>query len=274
MYNSLISGISISLYLLTASILAWHLFKLRSNYAKEPSSLRKVLVLGIGLIAVVFHAILLYGDLFSVEGIDLGVFNSISLITLLIAFTLLIASFSNPVENLGILLFPFAALAILLSQLFPFQHLMLIAQASEIRIHIVLSIIAYSLLTIAAVQALVLAFQDRHLRNRKPGGFIRALPPLQTMESLLFQMIALGFIVHTLSIITGIMYLEDMFAQHLAHKTVLSLIAWLVFATLLWGRWRFGWRGATAIRWTLGGFSALALSYVGSKWVTEIILGR
>ena len=274
MYNSLISGISISLYLVTAAILAWHLFKLRGNYAKDAKTLNKSGVLALGLIAAVLHGVLLSNDLFVAEGINLGVFNSISLIAMLIAFTLLIAAFSNPVENLGILLLPFAALAILLSQLYPIQHTLLIAQASELRTHIILSIIAYSLLTIAAVQALVLAFQDRHIRNRKPGGFIRALPPLQTMESLLFQMITFGFIVHSLSLVTGIMFLEDMFAQHLAHKTVLSVIAWLVFATLLWGRWRFGWRGATAIRWTLGGFSSLALSYVGSKWVMEIILER
>jgi ABC-type uncharacterized transport system permease subunit len=137
-----------------------------------------------------------------------------------------------------------------------------------------MSVLAYSLLSIAAVQAVALAIQDHHLRTKRPGGFIRALPPLQTMETLLFQMISAGLVVLTLSLITGMIYLEDMFAQHLVHKTILSLLAWLVFATLLWGRWRFGWRGATAIRWTLSGFFVLLLAYIGSKWVLEILLQR
>ena len=74
--------------------------------------------------------------------------------------------------------------------------------------------------------------------------------------------------------VSGIMYLKDMFAQHLAHKTILSIAAWLVFAILLVGRWRFGWRGRTAIRWTMSGFVTLLLAYLGSKWVLEILLGR
>jgi ABC-type uncharacterized transport system permease subunit len=137
-----------------------------------------------------------------------------------------------------------------------------------------MSVLAYSLLSIAAVQSVLLAIQDKHLREKRPGGFIRSLPPLQTMETLLFQLIGLGLTILTLSLISGVIYLDDMFAQHLVHKTILSMTAWVVFATLLWGRWKFGWRGRTAIRWTLTGFVVLLLAYMGSKWVTEIMLGR
>jgi ABC-type uncharacterized transport system permease subunit len=94
------------------------------------------------------------------------------------------------------------------------------------------------------------------------------------MENLLFQMLTAGFILLSLSLFSGILFLEDLFAQHLAHKTVFSIIAWLVFGTLLWGRWRFGWRGRTAIRWTLSGFFFLMLAYFGSKLVLEIVLQR
>jgi ABC-type uncharacterized transport system permease subunit len=124
------------------------------------------------------------------------------------------------------------------------------------------------------MHAILLAVQDSHIRNKHPGGFIRALPPLQTMENLLFQMLTAGFILLSLSLFSGILFLEDLFAQHLAHKTVFSIIAWLVFGTLLWGRWRFGWRGRTAIRWTLSGFFFLMLAYFGSKLVLEIVLQR
>ena len=145
---------------------------------------------------------------------------------------------------------------------------------TPLEIHILISIVAYSLLSIAAVQALLLTVQDHHLRNKKPGGFIRALPPLQSMETLLFQIIAFGFVLQSLSLVTGFVFLENMMAQHLVHKTILSIIAWAVFGILLWGRWQFGWRGRTAIRWTLGGFVLMVLGYLGSKMVLEIIIGQ
>ncbi len=94
------------------------------------------------------------------------------------------------------------------------------------------------------------------------------------MESLLFQMITAGFVLLGVALITGFIYLDDIFAQHQVHKTVLSITAWVIFAVLLWGRLQFGWRGRTAIRWTLGGFVFLMLAYFGSKLVLEIVLQR
>ena len=94
------------------------------------------------------------------------------------------------------------------------------------------------------------------------------------MERLLFRMIAVGFILLSVSLLSGLVFLEDIFAQHLIHKTVLSIAAWGVFALLLWGRWRLGWRGRIAIRWTLAGFAVLMLAYFGSKFVLELVLQR
>jgi ABC-type uncharacterized transport system permease subunit len=112
------------------------------------------------------------------------------------------------------------------------------------------------------------------LRHRQPGGFLRGIPPLTTMEALLFQMIGAGFVLLTITLVSGLFFLEDFFAQHLVHKVTLSFVAWGVFGVLLWGRWRFGWRGRTAIRWTLSGFAFLVLAYFGSKLVLELILQR
>jgi ABC-type uncharacterized transport system permease subunit len=169
---------------------------------------------------------------------------------------------------------PIAAVGLTLDLLFHTHHVMVERRALGLDLHIIFSILAYSLLAIAAAQAVLLAIQESHLRRKRPGGFMRALPPLETMETLLFQMIGLGFVMLTLALIKGFVFLQDIFAQHLVHKTVLSIAAWVVFATLLWGRWRFGWRGRTAIRWTLVGFVALALAYFGSKLVLELLLGR
>jgi ABC-type uncharacterized transport system permease subunit len=100
------------------------------------------------------------------------------------------------------------------------------------------------------------------------------LPPLQTMEKLLFEIIGFGLLLLTLSIASGFFFLENMFAQHLAHKTFFSLIAWAIFATLLTGRIKYGWRGITATKWTISGFIALMLAYFGTKFVLELVLQR
>jgi len=187
---------------------------------------------------------------------------------------LLISAYRRP---LGALCVPFlllAAVSILLAMTIVSQHVLLINVAWQLQVHIIVSIFAYSILTIAIVQAALLAIQDRRLRNHRPGGLIRVLPPLQDMESFLFQLIAIGFILLTISLLTGTLFIDDMFARHLAHKTVLSIIAWTIFLVLLWGRYRLGWRGKTAMRWTLWGFLTLMLAYLGSKLVLELILQR
>jgi ABC-type uncharacterized transport system permease subunit len=271
MHTTFISIIAIVLYLIVGALLGWRLFVHKEPVAKSPTFAKPGLII-VGLIAVALHGYVLYDNMITHEGLNIGFFNAGSLVTWLMSLTLLLAATVNPVENLAVFLLPFTALVVLLSQLFPVQHILVTREAVEIKMHILMSIMASSLLSIAAVHALLLAVQERHLRNRHPGGFIRALPPLQTMENLLFQMIGLGFFLLSLSLITGMIYLEDMFEQHIAHHTILSIVAWVVFAILLWGRWKFGWRGMTAIRWTLGGFVTLVLAYFGSKWVVEILL--
>jgi ABC-type uncharacterized transport system permease subunit len=189
-----------------------------------------------------------------------------------ILLLLMLSALSKPVENLGIILLPLAALAIALELIYPSSHFLPADSPWGLRVHVLISLIAYALLTMASVQAILLAIQDHHLHARHPGGFIRALPPLQTMESLLFEMIGIGFFLLTLSLFSGFLFLEDMFEQRLVHKSVLSIAAWLVFGLLLWGRYRFGWRGQKALTWTLVGFVVLMLAYFGSKFVIELLL--
>lgn len=260
--------VAVPAYLATAVLLA-----LRLTGRVPPLLAGKARILLLALAAVLLHAALLYRQLFTPDGINFGFFNALSLLTWLIALLLTLTAFQRPVENLGIAVLPLAAIAVLLELAFPSNHV-LQPQRDMLDIHIIISITAYSILSLAAVQAILIAIQDKHLREKHPGGFIRALPPLQTMESLLFQMIAVGFLMQSLSLVSGFLYLDDMFAQHLVHKTFFSLLAWLVFAVLLWGRWRFGWRGKTAIRWTLSGFVSLLLAYLGSKLVLELLLGH
>lgn len=220
------------------------------------------------------HGLALYNLVLTPSGLDLGFYHALSTVTWLMVFLLLAASFSRPLENLGAVLLPLAALALFLELVLPGGSFRPGTTELGLEFHIFIALLSYSLLSLAALQAAVLAVQNQHLHNHRPGGLIRALPPLQHMESLLFQMIGLGFALLSLTLATGFVYLEDMFAQRVAHKTILSIAAWIIFATLLWGRFQFGWRGRIAIRWTLGGFVALLLAFLGSKLVLEVVLQR
>ena len=112
------------------------------------------------------------------------------------------------------------------------------------------------------------------MRRREFHGWLKALPPLVQLESLLFRTIAVGFGLLTATLLTGVLFVENLFAQHLVHKTVLSILSWLAFGALLYGRRRHGWRGAKAVRWTLAAMGLLVLAYFGSKGVLELVLHR
>jgi ABC-type uncharacterized transport system permease subunit len=169
-------------------------------------------------------------------------------------------------------LFPLAAIILGLDAILdPLPHLLPV-HTGAMAVHILTSMVAFSLLMIAALQSVLLAIQNNQLKRHPPTRFILLLPSLQTMETLLFQMITTGVLVLTVSLGTGFLFLHDLFAQHLAHKTVLSLLAWIIFCAILAGRQRYGWRGRVAVNWILAGFLLLLLGYFGSKFVLEQIL--
>lgn len=144
----------------------------------------------------------------------------------------------------------------------------------ELTAHILLSMAAAALLLAAAVTALVLVFLERRLRARRLQDLPSVLPPLDALEKVMFRLIASGFALLTLALLTGFVFVTNLWAQHLQHKTILSCIAWVIFGVLLIGRTRYGWRGRAAVSWTLSGFGFLTLSYFGSKFVLEYLLGR
>lgn len=236
---------------------------------------QRLYILLLAWLAIILHGSLLV-DIFKLdEGLDFSFVNALSLVSWAIAAMLLITAFFRPVDKLGIVIYPLSALIVLLKLCAPAGVHILQNHSWRMSLHIFSSMLAYSLLNIAAMQALLLALQDWGLRTHHANSLlVRSLPPLQTMESLLFQLLGAGFMLLTLSLSTGFIFLDNLFAQHLAHKTVLSILAWLVFAMVLAGKAIYGWRGQVAIRWTLGGFASLMLAYFGSKMVLEWILGR
>lgn len=226
----------------------------------------------VAIAAVAFHAFYIYSSTFTSQGIDIGFFSALTFTAWLMATLLVLASFTLPISCLGLLVYPFALITLIFRAMSEQQHLLTDLIVPGLQTHILFSLLAYSLLSIAVAQAILLYIQDKFLHNKHPSGFIHNLPSLEAMEKLLFRLIALGVIALSISLLSGFIYLDDMFAQHLVHKTVLSIIAWSVFVILLWGHYMFGWRGKIAIRWSMSGFVLLMLAYFGSKFVIELVL--
>ncbi|WP_018415895.1 cytochrome C assembly family protein [Teredinibacter turnerae] len=249
---------------------AWA-FLLHSLLRRETIQAQRLLVLIALGTAVHFVAALL--SIKTSQGYHFGFFKVPSLFFAVINLVVLLSSLRKPLHNLFLFLLPLSVTSILVSSIEDASkvthHLSL-----TVITHIMLSVLAYSMLTIASLQALLLAYQNYQLRHKHLRGVMGLLPPLQTMETLLFELVWAGEILLTLSIITGVMFTTSFVEQHLSHKTVFSVLSWLIYALLLWGRHTLGWRGAAAIRWTLGGFAALMLAYFGSKLVLELILHR
>lgn len=226
---------------------------------------------GAASLAVLTHAGALLG--MHRGALDLHFFAALSLVGCVVAALTLLVNLSRPVAALGLVVFPLAAL-LLGVDVFAAPATMPQAMDWQIKLHVTVALLAFSVLSIAAIFAILLAIQERALRHRQFGVWLRALPPLTLTETLLFRLIGAGFVLLTLTLLSGILFVDDLFGQHLVHKTVLSIAAWLVFGALLWGRWRHGWRGSRAVNLTLTGMAILLLAFFGSKFVLEVILHR
>lgn len=209
------------------------------------------------------------------DALDVSTLNVLSLCALATVLLLCGSAFRrNSLFDASIVALPITIVALVLEWLLPSQSLMSSHPAPGTALHIFSSVTAFGVLSIAGVYALFVAVIDYFLRHQNLNPLVKALPPLETMERLLFQLITFGFILLTSSLLSGLFFIEDMFSQHLAHKTILSIMAWMIFGLLLWGRWRYGWRGRNAVRLTLAGIVLLVFAYFGSKFVLESILGR
>ncbi len=223
------------------------------------------------IVATLLQAKTLHTLIIQPQGLNLGFFTAFSLIAWLISIQILLSAIYRRIESLGIVIFPVSGIAsIVASRHIPDQLINVTDNA--VQGHIMISVIAYSLISLGACQAGLLAYQDHSIRQHHPGGFIRFLPPLHDMETLLFQFLGFGFICLSASLLSGFIYLDNIFAQHLVHKTALSIVSWIILGVLLFGRYKFGWRSKIAVKWTLSSFVFLMLAFFGSKLVLEFIL--
>ena len=205
-------------------------------------------------------------------GADLHFFSALSLVGLGMALLSLLVGARGRMATLGVVVFPIAAAT--LGGYAGYGHHLAEGLDGRLQLHAWSALLAYATLAVAALLAIMLWLQERALRRRDFHTWLRVLPPLTELETLLFRTIAVGFILLTATLLTGVLFVDDLFAQHLVHKTVLSVLSWLAFGALLLGRWRYGWRGAVAVRWTLAAMVLLVLAFFGSKFVLELILHR
>lgn len=205
-------------------------------------------------------------------GPDMHFFSALSLVALGMAAMTTMVGAQGRMAGLGVLSFPLAALLLLVYH--AYGHEPSRGLDWRLQLHAWMALLAYATLAIAALLAAMLWAQERALRRREFHAWLRALPPLTELEELLFRTITVGFLLLTATLLTGVLFVENLFAQHLVHKTVLSVLSWLAFGALLVGRWRYGWRGAKAVRWTLAAMVLLLLAFFGSKFVLELVLQR
>ena len=241
----------------------------------ERSGKKRMLAAGITLLGVILHVWAESHHWITPTSPHVSLLNILSLCALVtVAIPLCTYPLRNSVFDASLVALPLSVLILVAEGTITAPVLEITKTTAHTTAHIFSSVIAFGVLGIAGVYAIFVALIDHLLRQHSFNKLVQTLPALDTLEGLLFHLIKIGFVVLTFSLLTGLVYVDDVFGQHLAHKTLLSIFAWLIFALLLWGRWKRGWRGRVAVRMTLAGIGFLLLSYFGSKLVLEVILQR
>jgi ABC-type uncharacterized transport system permease subunit len=271
-----VGGLAVALAYLLMTAITWR--QLGGDLSRSPDPWRRWLL----PLIVLAHAVLLGDAILGSGGFRFGFAHALSGTLLLAVILLWVEGFFVRMLALDMLVFPAAAVCVVLPMVFHGAQSATASANPAFRLHLLIAIGAYSLLTIAALQALLMTAVDRRLHaafvdeGKGTGRWLAHMPPLLAMERLLFRLISSGFILLTLTVLSGIFFSEELFGRALRtdHKTIFAIAAWVVFAGLLTGRYVFGWRGRKALRWTLAGFLMLMLAYVGSRFVLEVILQR
>jgi len=276
--TSFFAGSAIALYLFA---FGYQVSQLRKHANAPTTAFQLTAALAIGL-----HGAATFGLLFNSAGLDLSLLKICALISagldlsllkicalisLVINVVLFFSGLKKPIHSLFLFLFPISALSLFAALTTPSTKAAVVIPPT-IEAHVLISILAYSTLAIAALQALLIGYQNWQLKHKHQNLLMRTFPPLQSMEALLFELVWAGEILLTLSLISGFLFYEDFTTQKLLHKVVFSMVAWVFYGCLLWGRHFQGWRGNTAIRWTWAGFIAILLGYIGSKVALEFLL--
>ena len=268
------------LYALTAIVVWWPAgaIDIASSTASvgTPGNGRSAIMRAVLVMALATHGVALGYSLFGGDGLNIGFSHAVSLIVWLVMLAYTLIGYDNLMLRIvALYLAPIAMFVALLPMLLPAYRIVNYADWA-FRLHFVVAILAYALYTVATLHALLMLFLEKHLHEGNLPPLLQGLPPLLRLEKLLFQLLSIAFLLLTATLVTGIFFSEVLFGKafQVTYKTVFAAFSWVIFGGLLFGHWQFGWRGKLAMRWTLIGFVLLLLSYVGSKFVSEILLQR
>jgi ABC-type uncharacterized transport system permease subunit len=227
-------------------------------------------------IVLVLHALLLLRDMLGGASFSLNLGTALSLILWLTVLIYWVESHWVQIGALQNLVLPVAAISVLLPYFMSAQRVLAYAELSSFKSHLVIAMPAYGLLTVAALHAVLLLVLEKRLHKGNLPTFWGDLPPLLSLERVTFRILFVGFVLLTLTLLSGMVFSEAWFGKpfKFTHHIILGLIAWLIFGLLLLGRRFWGWRGRVAARWLLTGFGFLLLAYVGTKFVLEVLLHR
>jgi len=228
-------------------------------------------VIYLGLAAVVAHLLLAAMDI-SEGTLNLGIYKVSSLIFLTMCVISLATLVFRPLHMLVIAIFPLAALAVLLNAFAPATGQPMQGLPAGLILHVALALVSFGVLMLATLQAALVSLQTQKLRHHQTRGILQMLPPLDMMESMFFELLTAGVLLLSVAMLTGGVFIEDLFGQQVAHKTILTLIAWLIFSFTLVMHWLRGCRIGTAVTLVVSGFVCLTLGFFGSKLVLELIL--
>jgi ABC-type uncharacterized transport system permease subunit len=226
--------------------------------------------------ALLLHTWLAWQDIVTAAGLDLSLANAVSVVGGLVAAVALASGLLRTLPAMATIVLPVAGLAVLLPAFFSHPHDYAFADKPLAAAHVAVALVSYALFLVAAVQALILMGFEKRLHRRLPDPTLAGVPPLLTLERFLFRLVTTGFVLLTLTLLSGMVFAEQVFGRAVpfTHKVVFSILGWLTFGALLFGRWRYGWRGRTALRWIIAGTVFVFLAYLGSKFVLEVLLGR
>ena len=227
-------------------------------------------------VSLTLQGIGLYDGLFGAGGMRFSFSYALSLMLWMAVLIYWLESFRSRMDGLQPMVLSLAAVCAVLPVLLPQVHVVAYADAWGFKLHFLTAMLAYSLFTLSALHAVFMSFVERKLHLRNLNKQLASLPPILTMEALLFRMIVIAFFLLTVALGSGVIFSEAIFGKAMAldHKTLFAFASWGIFAALLIGRRIYGWRGRIALRWTLTGFLFLLLAYIGSRFVSEVLLGR
>ncbi|WP_283162881.1 cytochrome c biogenesis protein CcsA [Moraxella oculi] len=260
------------IYLMTALVYGMAgLYLYQKLITEQPAS--KAMFIGALTIGAISHTILLYPNIVTSNGLNLNIFNTLSLISLFFLVFFVLFGLYRPILSLGLLATPVVLLGLSIGYFGRATYEPLNDLGPLLQTHILLSFAAYCVLLMAAVQAVILRLQIRELKHQTIHRFwVSKLPSLQSMESLLFDMILMGFVILSIALGLGFVATYDIMAQHIAHKLVFSALSWTIFGLLITGHYRFGWRGKRAANFAIYGFILLAIGFIGSKTVLDLLV--